>query len=878
MEILSHNFYDDSDPYFMDKNGRKFMKPNRYGYNQWVNKNYSNYKLSDSIRTADEENINMLLPHQAFIKEFMSLGSPYRGCGIIHGLGSGKTRTAIEISEPYREKGYKIVFISPASLADNMVEELGKWGNDDVKNIKSSVDRKKYLEKTSYTFISSNGTPINNVLRTRLENCIVIIDEAHNLGSMMANKQNKKATAFYKWLMNVKNCKIIALTGSPIINDPFEIALIANVLRGPMDYETSIVNESSIIDYKTVFPEDREEFYKLFINDDNDGIKNELMFKLRITGLFSYFYGVIGTQLPNIEIEEVYVPMSEYQYNAYVKARDYENKIDKMNYNKSDKEDSIVVSTYRNYSRQLSNFVPPPPLEEEVQIYELLIPSYEVSDWSKKQQKDLMNSFENKDDYLRFLEEFDAMDSEDVKAKALSHIPSLVQVQTVKVDKKESGIKMLKSLMTDTSYLRDPEQKFIKHIGTYSPKIKKILVNMKIGNGNKGKIFIYSHYKSYAGIEVLKSIFKRLGYQEINESNINTINVDTISAKPRYGYFIGGMKNETRHKIKQFFNHPRNIHGELMKIFMGSSAAAEGITLKQVQQVHIMEPYWNNIRIQQVIGRARRLGSHIGLPENEQTVYVYKYYSVFADDQEKIEHVTTDIAINNSALKKEKLVNEFLRVIKTSAIDCTLNYAQNSLIEKDYVCYVPSSNKLKHEISWYSNIQDDINSVGQVNYKPVIETNKYIDYPRPYHIAIFKKYNQQLYESRDNFVAGTIEKIFGNNIVFNVQSKILNVDDYYNDYYIHFFTQVQHGRIIKSYNASKKIFELNNLDHDKLSVGTKFWVYRTKYIARIINGTIEKDDQNNILLYDRNALKTENQWVKRFSITISEDEKSAIII
>ena len=28
MEILSHNFYDDSDPYFMDKNGRKFMKPN----------------------------------------------------------------------------------------------------------------------------------------------------------------------------------------------------------------------------------------------------------------------------------------------------------------------------------------------------------------------------------------------------------------------------------------------------------------------------------------------------------------------------------------------------------------------------------------------------------------------------------------------------------------------------------------------------------------------------------------------------------------------------------------------------------------------------------------------------------------------------------
>ena len=75
-----------------------------------------------------------------------------------------------------------------------------------------------------------------------LENKIIVIDEVHNLGSVMANKRNKKAVAFYEWLMNVKSCKILALSGSPIINEPFELALVSNILRGPMDYEASLVD------------------------------------------------------------------------------------------------------------------------------------------------------------------------------------------------------------------------------------------------------------------------------------------------------------------------------------------------------------------------------------------------------------------------------------------------------------------------------------------------------------------------------------------------------------------------------------------------------------------------------------------------------------
>jgi SNF2 family DNA or RNA helicase len=55
-----------------------------------------------------------------------------------------------------------------------------------------------------------------------------------------------------------------------------------------------------------------------------------------------------------------------------------------------------------------------------------------------------------------------------------------------------------------------------------------------------------------------------------------------------------------------------SIKEQRLCIFMGTKAA-EGITLKKVRNVYIMEPYWNPSRIEQVIGRAIRIGSHAKL-------------------------------------------------------------------------------------------------------------------------------------------------------------------------------------------------------------------------------------------------------------------------
>jgi len=82
---------------------------------------------------------------------------------------------------------------------------------------------------------------------------------------------------------------------------------------------------------------------------------------------------------------------------------------------------------------------------------------------------------------------------------------------------------------------------------------------------------------------------------------------------------------------KNAFNIEQNKFGEYIQVMMISKSGAEGISLTCVRQVHIIEPYWNNVRIDQVFGRAIRRNSHIQLDEDDRNVEQYLYLSSFPD-------------------------------------------------------------------------------------------------------------------------------------------------------------------------------------------------------------------------------------------------------
>ena len=138
------------------------------------------------------------------------------------------------------------------------------------------------------------------------------------------------------------------------------------------------------------------------------------------------------------------------------------------------------------------------------------------------------------------------------------------------------------------------------------------------------------------------------------------------------------MKN--RNQVIDIFNNSDNIYGRRCKLVLISPAGTEGISFSNIRQVHIMEPYWHEVRITQMIGRAIRLCSHKSLPIDQRVVTVYRYKST------RPEKTTTDQYIENLARRKSGLINSFLDTIKEAAVDCEL-FKNHNRLKGDYKCF-----------------------------------------------------------------------------------------------------------------------------------------------------------------------------------------------
>merc|ERR1712166_758702 len=100
--------------------------------------------------------------------------------------------------------------------------------------------------RNKYKFINYNGLREQSIIKMEKEgneinggnyfnNKVVIIDEVHNFISRIVNKLKKPdslSMKLYHYLMDAENCRIVFLTGTPIINYPNEIAIFFNILRG----------------------------------------------------------------------------------------------------------------------------------------------------------------------------------------------------------------------------------------------------------------------------------------------------------------------------------------------------------------------------------------------------------------------------------------------------------------------------------------------------------------------------------------------------------------------------------------------------------------------------------------------------------------------
>jgi len=122
-----------------------------------------------------------------------------------------------------------------------------------------------------------------------------------------------------------------------------------------------------------------------------------------------------------------------------------------------------------------------------------------------------------------------------------------------------------------------------------------------------------------------------------------------------------------------------NAHGQRIKVVIISKAGSEGIDFKNVRQVHIMEPWYNMNRIEQIIGRAVRNCSHADLPFAERNVQLFLYGTVLPDNP-TVE--AADLYVYRLAETKASQIGRVSRILKENAVDCLLNIDQTKFSQE----------------------------------------------------------------------------------------------------------------------------------------------------------------------------------------------------
>jgi len=139
-----------------------------------------------------------------------------------------------------------------------------------------------------------------------------------------------------------------------------------------------------------------------------------------------------------------------------------------------------------------------------------------------------------------------------------------------------------------------------------SPKFTALFVNI-LSNFNSKQV-VFSFFKEKSGVLTIHSLLKLCG----------------IKTK----LFTGDMTDIQRSKILNEFNSPDNRYGEKIKLLLLTEAGVEGITLLEVEHVHLLESSITPNKTIQAIARAVRYKSHINLPKERQVVNVWKYHSI----------------------------------------------------------------------------------------------------------------------------------------------------------------------------------------------------------------------------------------------------------
>jgi hypothetical protein len=677
-------------------------------------------------------NVRELLPHQKVVRDYLMIETPYRGLLLYHGLGSGKTCSSIAVAESLLSDK-KVFVMLPASLEQNYRGELRKCGdplymydqhwrqqtltaeNRDMAkrmgisdgfldrnrtfftSVSGEVANFQTLPKPAqdtiakqiedildqrFTFIRYNGLSSANIGKyvpadgsNPYSGSVVIIDEVHNFIGRTSNKSDI-AKKLYDLLYNAVDCKVVALSGTPVINRPNEVAYLMNLLRGPI--------ERIVVPVKSIPSWDEERMTTALRSiPDLDSVEYNAVKKyILVTRNPPHFRSVYSEKGDRTAVQYVkdmpWIPLPADWVKSWapkfqtdvggaelalerVSTETFECLpteydefatlfLDGLTFKNSmmfQRRIQGLVSYFKGADERMlprriedDKTLEKVPMSEEQFNHYLTIRSDEIKQDARKKRNPM------KDDA-------DEMKTFRVNSRlacdyAVPPELSKADVEATTEDDTPDKAAILTTLKANpVRYLSK------KALEAFSPKMLRMMETIEATRGDTmNSQLVYSYFRNLEGLGVFSAALEANGWQEYRltkEANQWIEDPALDPEKPAFAFYTGTEDAEQREYMRQIFNavgfsdnFPASLRASVeskpkkkLCLFMITAAGAEGITLNNVRHVHIMEPHWNPARHDQVIGRAIRICSHARLPVEERTVRVSFYISVFSEAQTK---------------------------------------------------------------------------------------------------------------------------------------------------------------------------------------------------------------------------------------------------
>lgn len=536
---------------------------------------YPNLPCSRFVKDKSQINTNPFpisnaQPHQQAVVDYFVHESPHKGILLFHELGSGKTCTAIFIAdEMLRLKKIRHVFVlTPGSLRANWITEYcTKCGSSRLSK--------------DYTFLTYNYDISPYLDALDFNNCLIIIDESHNVIHGFQNEEQTKSALIAK--INSSNCQVIMMSATPFYNHTFEWTVLGNILKPNV--------------FRSVFKDDR-------VNMQAWASEEERITDQMLRGIISYFPGN-RNDYPTVTREAPILI----------------NRIEK-NYLK------LINKTLENEQKTI-RFGPPKP------------------------ELALDDPVEYKRAFTRFM-----MAIQFLLSRQLSNLYTYGR-NTV-------GGKYLADLDVSEGGWMVPELLQNPGLDVLSPKIAALIRNMIRPDHLGRKQVIYSRFKRNGGIWFIKTLF-----DYVNKC------LAPDARKMNYLLYTGDETESQRIQTLNQFNSPANRFGQIYNVLLMTEAGIEGITLKDVGHMHILESHNIGGKMEQAIGRVARYESHINMPDNMKTVSIWRYFVTPKDG------VSIDQLLYDNAERNKKSLQEFYDRLIENSVENSSDYDVDN-------AYVPS--------------------------------------------------------------------------------------------------------------------------------------------------------------------------------------------